>query len=51
MFKKIVKIFDHLEDRVRGKLSHYPITYAIIAGVSIVLFGAVFGILPTCSRL
>ncbi|MEK7129149.1 MAG: hypothetical protein AAB471_01755 [Patescibacteria group bacterium] len=38
MFKKIVKIFDHLEDRVRGKLSHYPITYAIIAGVSIVLF-------------
>lgn len=38
MFNKISKIFDHLEDRIRGKLSHYPILYAIVAGVSIVLF-------------
>jgi hypothetical protein len=36
--KKIVLFFDRLEDRVRGKLSHYPIIYAIIGGIGIVLF-------------
>jgi len=36
--KKIVKFFDKLEDKVRGKLSHYPILYAFIGGVGIVLF-------------
>lgn len=38
MTDKISKFFDRLEDRVRGGLSHYPITYAIIGGVGIVLF-------------
>jgi uncharacterized membrane protein len=36
--KKIVHYFDKLEDRVRAKLSHYPILYAFIGGVGIVLF-------------
>jgi len=30
--------FDRLEDHVRGFLSHYPIPYAIIGGIGIVLF-------------
>ena len=38
MIKKIVRFFDKLEDRVRGKLSHYPIFYAFIGGVGVVLF-------------
>lgn len=36
--KRIVKFFDRLEDRVRGKLSHYPILYAFIGGVGLVIF-------------
>src|SRR3989344_1988211 len=32
------KFFDKLEDRVRGYLSHYPLIYAIIGGVAIVIF-------------
>lgn len=36
--KKIVKFFDKLEDKVRGKLSHYPILYALVGGVGVVLF-------------
>src|SRR3989344_5760419 len=36
--KKIVKFFDKLEDKIRGKLSHYPILYALIGGIGIVLF-------------
>jgi len=36
--KKIIKFFDKLEDKVRGKLSHYPILYAFIGGIGIVLF-------------
>ena len=38
MVRPIVRMFDKLEDKVRGSLSHYPITYAFIAGVGIVLF-------------
>ena len=38
MIKKIVRFFDRLEDRVRGKLSHYPIVYAFFGGVGVVLF-------------
>ena len=38
MIKKVVRFFDKLEDRVRGKLSHYPIFYAFIGGVGVVLF-------------
>lgn len=36
--KETLKFFDRLEDRVRGHLSHYPIFYAFIGGVGIVLF-------------
>lgn len=36
--KKIIQFFDKLEDRIRGKLSHYPIIYAIIGGIGVVLF-------------
>ena len=36
--KKIIRFFDKLEDKVRGKLSHYPILYAIVGGVGVVLF-------------
>lgn len=38
LIKKIVKFFDKLEDKIRGKLSHYPIIYAFIGGVGIILF-------------
>jgi hypothetical protein len=38
LIKKIVKFFDKLEDRVRGKLSHYPILYAVLGGIGVVLF-------------
>jgi hypothetical protein len=34
----IIRFFDKLEDRIRGWLSHYPILYALIGGVGIVLF-------------
>ncbi|OGI60646.1 hypothetical protein A2641_01955 [Candidatus Nomurabacteria bacterium RIFCSPHIGHO2_01_FULL_37_25] len=36
--KKILKFFDKLEDKVRGKLSHYPIVYALFGGIGVVLF-------------
>ncbi len=36
--KKIVRFFDKLEDKIRGKLSHYPILYALVGGIGIVLF-------------
>jgi low affinity Fe/Cu permease len=35
---KIIKLFDRLEDRVRGWLSKRPILYALIGGFAIVLF-------------
>src|SRR3989338_4244342 len=38
MLSKWVKYFDHLEDKIRSHLSHYPIVYAFIAGVGIILF-------------
>jgi len=38
LIKKIIRIFDKIEDRVRGKLSHYPILYALIGGIGVVLF-------------
>lgn len=38
MFNPVTKFFDRLEDRIRGKLSHYPITYAIVGGIGVVLF-------------
>ncbi len=36
--KSIIKFFDKIEDKIRGKLSHYPIFYAFIGGVGIVIF-------------
>jgi hypothetical protein len=36
--KRVFVFFDRLEDKVRAKLSHYPILYAFIGGVGIVLF-------------
>ncbi|MEO5635121.1 MAG: hypothetical protein ABIS26_00625, partial [Candidatus Paceibacterota bacterium] len=38
MFKKIEHFFDEIEYRVRRKLSHYPILYAVIGGVGVILF-------------
>lgn len=37
-FKKIYTIGDQLEDKIRGKLSHYPIIYAFIGGAGIIIF-------------
>lgn len=34
----ITHFFDKLEDRIRGRLSHYPIVYALIGGFGVVLF-------------
>ncbi len=36
--KQAINAFTKVEDKVRGKLSHYPILYAFIGGVGIVLF-------------
>jgi hypothetical protein len=36
--KKIIKFFDKLEDRIRGRLSMRPIIYALIGGVCMVTF-------------
>jgi hypothetical protein len=38
MFNKVVRYFDKLEDRIRGRLSRYPILYTLIGGAGIVLF-------------
>lgn len=38
MISRINNFFDHLEDRIRAKLSHYPIFYAFVGGIGIVLF-------------
>lgn len=38
MLKQIIKFFDKLEDKIRAKLSHYPILYAFIGGVGLILF-------------
>lgn len=38
LFKAIHNLGDRIEDKVRGKLSHYPIIYAFIGGAGIVIF-------------
>ena len=38
MIRKVIHFFDKLEDYVRGALSHFPILYAFVGGVGIVLF-------------
>lgn len=37
MLKDIIGFFDKLEDKIRSHLSHYPIFYAFIGAVGIVL--------------
>lgn len=37
MFRKIWTFFDKFEDRVRAGLSHFPIVYALVGAVGIVL--------------
>jgi hypothetical protein len=37
-FKKVYNLGDRLEDKVRGKLSHYPIIYAFVGGTGIIIF-------------
>jgi MFS superfamily sulfate permease-like transporter len=36
--KLLYNFFDKLEDKIRGKLSHYPIVYAFVGGVGVVTF-------------
>lgn len=38
MLKKLIRFFDRLEDKTRGKLSHIPFLYAFLGGVGVVLF-------------
>jgi hypothetical protein len=38
LMKKIVRFFDKLEDKIRGRLSHHPIFYALVGGIGVVLF-------------
>jgi hypothetical protein len=38
MKNNFIKFFDRLEIKIRGKLSHYPILYAFLGGVGIILF-------------
>jgi len=37
-FRKIYNFGDKLEDKVRGKLSRYPIIYAFLGGAGIIIF-------------
>ncbi len=37
-FKSIYNFFDKLEDKVRARLSKYPILYAFVGGVGVVIF-------------
>lgn len=38
MFISIVRFFDRLEDKVRSRLSHRSVIYALIGGTMVVLF-------------
>lgn len=38
MIKKILGFFERAEDKIRRKLSRYPILYAFIGGIGVVLF-------------
>ena len=38
LFKQLVRFFDQLEDKIRARLSRYPIFYALVGGVGVVLF-------------
>ncbi len=34
----IIRFFDRLEDKIRGRLSRFPIIYGIVGGIGVVLF-------------
>ena len=36
IYKALYDYFDKLEDRIRGKLTHYPLIYAFIGSIGIV---------------
>lgn len=36
--KNIINFFDILEDKIRGKLSRWPILYAFIGGAGVIIF-------------
>jgi hypothetical protein len=36
--KNISRVFNKIEGKIRGKLSHYPVVYAFIGGSGIILF-------------
>ncbi len=38
MVKDLVKFFDKIEKKIRGRLSHHPVFYALIGGIGVVLF-------------
>lgn len=38
LYKKIYNLGDKLEDKARGRLSHYPLVYAFVGGTGIILF-------------
>jgi len=38
LYKKIYNLGDKIEDKARGRLSHYPLVYAFIGGTGIILF-------------
>lgn len=38
MIHRIITYFDKLEDRIRARLSRFPILYTFIGGIAIVLF-------------
>lgn len=38
IFKSLYNLGDKIEDKVRGKLSHYPIIYAFIGGAGVIIF-------------
>lgn len=38
MLKNILTFFDKLEDKVRFRLSHHPVIYAVISGIGATLF-------------
>jgi len=38
LYKKIYNLGDKIEDKARGRLSHYPIIYAFIGGTGVIIF-------------